>query len=191
VLFVVAMESMGIPVPGETILVTAALYAATTHRLDISRIVLAASVGAILGDNVGYWVGRTGGYRLLLRYGRYIRLERRRLKLGQYLFAKHGGKVVFFGRFVAVLRTWAAFLAGVNRMDVKRFLLFNATGGVLWAAIFGIGAYTLGIEMERLSKSFAWVLATLGAVGAVSAAIFVHRNEARLLAEADKAMPPD
>jgi membrane protein DedA with SNARE-associated domain len=191
VLFVVAMESMGIPVPGETILVTAALYAATTHRLDISRIILAASVGAILGDNVGYWVGRTGGYRLLLRYGRYIRLDRRRLKLGQYLFAKHGGKVVFFGRFVAVLRTWAAFLAGVNRMDVERFLLFNATGGVLWAAIFGIGAYTLGIEMERLSKSFAWVLASLGAVGAVSAAIFVHRNEARLLAEADKAMPPD
>jgi len=90
-----------------------------------------AQPGDVLGDNLGFWVGREGGYRLLRRYGRYIHVEERRLKLGQYLFLKHGGKVVFFGRFVAVLRAWAAFLAGTNRMRWPRFLLFNAAGAIV------------------------------------------------------------
>src|SRR5260221_14602181 len=121
VLLFVALESTGIPFPGETMLLVAAIYAGTTHRLAIPWVIVAASSGAILGDNLGFWVGREGGYRLLRRYGRYIRLEERRLKLGQYLFMRHGGKVVFFGRLVAVLRAWAGFLAGTNRMRWPRF----------------------------------------------------------------------
>src|SRR6266699_1483436 len=120
VLVFVGIESIGIPFPGETMLLIAAIYAGTTHHLFIPLLIAAAASGAILGDNLGFWVGREGGYRLLRRYGRYVRLEERRLKPGQYLFLKHGGKVVFFGCFVAVLRAWAAFLAGTNRMRWPR-----------------------------------------------------------------------
>lgn len=139
VLLFVAIESTGIPFPGETMLLVAAIAAGTTHQLSIAWVIVAAAGGAILGDNLGFWVGREGGYRLLRRYGRYIRLEEHRLKQGQYLFLKHGGKVVFFGRFVAVLRAWAAFLAGTNRMRWPRFLLFNAAGGIVWATLYGLG----------------------------------------------------
>jgi len=133
----VAIESIGIPFPGETMLVTAGVYAGTTHHLNIVIVIVAAAAGAIIGDNIGYGIGRAGGYRLLRRYGKYIRLEEPKLKLGQYLFRKHGAKVVFFGRFVSILRTFAAFLAGVNVMPWDRFLAFNAAGGVLWATIYG------------------------------------------------------
>jgi len=106
VLLFVAIESMGIPFPGETMLLVAATYAGMTHRLSPPLVIVAAASGAILGDNLGYWIGREGGYRLLRRYGRYLRLDERKVKLGQYLFRKHGGKVIFFGCFIAVLRSW-------------------------------------------------------------------------------------
>ena len=134
VAIIVAVESMGIPAPGETALVTAAIFAGTTHRLDIVWVILAAAVGAIVGDNIGYMLGRRFGYSLLLRYGKLVRIDEKRIKLGQYLFRRHGGKVVFFGRFIALLRAAAAVLAGTNCMDWRRFLFFNASGGVLWAA---------------------------------------------------------
>src|SRR5258708_18013697 len=151
VLLFVAIESTGIPFPGETMLLVAAIFAGTTHRLSIPLVIVAAASGAILCDNLGFWVGREGGFRLLRRYGRYIRLDERKLKLGLYLFLKHGGKVVFFGRFVAVLRMWAAFLAGVNRMAWPRFLLFNALGGIVWASLVGLGGYFLGDNVPRLT----------------------------------------
>ncbi len=125
-LLFVAIESIGIPFPGETMLLVAAIFAGTTHRLSIPLVIVAAESFAILGDNLGFWVGREGGFRLQRRYGRYIRLDERKLKLGLYLFRRHGGKVVFFGRFIAVLRAWTAFLAGTNRMRWPAFLLFNA-----------------------------------------------------------------
>ena len=133
---VVALESMGLPVPGETTLVTAALVAGTGHGLHIGVVVAAAALGAIAGDSAGYWIGRRWGHALLVRYGPLVRIDAARLRLGQYLFARHGGKVVFFGRFVALLRVLAAFLAGVNCMPWPRFLLFNvlAIGALmLWA----------------------------------------------------------
>jgi membrane protein YqaA with SNARE-associated domain len=117
VLLFVGVESTGIPFPGEAMLLAAAIYAGTTHHLHIALVIAAAAAGVILGDNLGFGIGREGGFRLVRRYGPAIRLDERKLKLEQYLFLKHGGKVVFFGRFVAVLRTWAAFLAGTNRMS--------------------------------------------------------------------------
>src|SRR5689334_19326894 len=123
---------MGLPVPGETTLVTAAIYAATTGRLNIWLVIAAAATGAIVGDSVGFWIGRAFGHRLLLKYGSLLRLTPRRIKLGQYLFQRHGGKVVFFGRFLALLRALAALMAGINYMDWRRFLLFNVTGGIAW-----------------------------------------------------------
>src|SRR5258707_15006392 len=135
------LESMGIPMPGETALVTAALYAGSTHQIGIASVVLVAATAAIIGDNIGYLIGRSIGLRLVARYGRYVRLDEPRLKVGQYLFLRHGGKIVFFGRFVAFLRTYAALLAGMNRMSWPHFLLMNAFGGNWLGLLFGRWAY--------------------------------------------------
>jgi membrane protein DedA with SNARE-associated domain len=185
----VAVESMGVPFPGETILIAAAVYAGTTHHLNIALVIAAAAAGAILGDNLGFWAGRAGGYRLLRRYGRYVRLNERRLKLGQYLFLRHGGKVVFFGRFVAVLRTWAAFLAGTNNMPWPRFLLSNAVGGIAWAALFGLGGYLLGHNVTRLEGPFRAITVGLAVLLAAGFVLFLRRNERRLAEEAERALP--
>jgi membrane protein DedA with SNARE-associated domain len=189
VLLFVAIESTGIPFPGETILLVAAIAAGKTHQLSIALVIVAGALGAILGDNLGFWVGREVGYRLLRRYGRYIRLDERRLKLGQYLFLKHGGKVVFFGRFVAVLRAWAAFLAGTNRMRWPRFLLFNATGGIVWATLYGLGGYFLGDNIHRLVGPVGIVLLVLAVLLIMVGLVVVRRNEQRLEDEAERALP--
>lgn len=189
VLLFVAIESMGIPFPGETMLLAAAIYAGSTHHLQIPLVIAAAATGAILGDNVGFWVGREGGYRLLRRFGRYIRLDERKLKLGQYLFMRHGGKVVFFGRFVAVLRAWAAFLAGTNRMAWPSFLIFNAAGGILWATIFGLGGYLLGDSFRRIAGPLGTVAAVIAACIITASLVLLWRNERRLEDEAERALP--
>jgi membrane protein DedA with SNARE-associated domain len=120
VALIVGLESMGLPLPGETILVLAAIYAATEPSFNIGVVIAVAAFGAIVGDNAGYWLGLRYGYALLLRYGERIGMFEARIKLGQYLYLKHGAKVVFLGRFVALLRILAAFLAGVNRMPCAR-----------------------------------------------------------------------
>lgn len=189
VAMVVALESMGLPLPGETMLVTAGIYAGTTHKLDLAVLIAAAAFGAIAGDNVGFWVGRQYGYRFLLRHGERVGLTSRRIKLGQFVFNRHGGKVVFFGRFIALLRVLAALLAGINCMQWSRFLFFNAVGGTVWAAVFGLGAYTFGEQVHRLSRPFAvasFVAALLGVVGGMR---FVRRHEAALADEAERALP--
>src|ERR1700688_3504802 len=142
VFLIVALESAGIPMPGETVLVTAAIFAAS-GTLKIYWVIGAAAAGAVIGDNCGYWVGRELRFPLIYRFGDYIRLDEKRLKVGQCLFLRHGGKIVFFGRFVAVLRASAAFLAGVNRYNWEKFFLFNAASGIVWATIFCAGGYLL------------------------------------------------
>jgi len=185
----VGVESIGVPVPGETMLVTAAIYAGTTGRLSIFWVIVASSAGAIVGDNIGYGIGRTGGYRLVKRYGRYIGLEENRLRLGQYLFDKHGSKVVFFGRFVSVLRIFAAFLAGVNRMHWRKFLIFNAAGGIVWSTLYGTAAFLLGKQLVQLSGRVDFALAIVGVAVIIAVIVFLRRNEARLQRQADQAMP--
>ncbi|HLH61657.1 MAG TPA: DedA family protein [Ktedonobacteraceae bacterium] len=186
VLVFVAIESTGIPFPGETMLIFASIYTGTTHRLSLIFVIAAAAAGAILGDNVGFWVGREGGYRLLRRYGRYIHLDERKLKVGQYLFRKHGAKVVFFGRFVAVLRAWAAFLAGVNRMPWPLFLLFNALGGIVWATLYGVGSYLLGNNIRRFTGPVGYTLLALGVILIIVSFFVVRRNEERLEKKAEE-----
>ena len=189
VLVFVGIESIGIPFPGETMLIIAAIYAGSTHRLFIPFVIAAAAIGAILGDNIGFWVGREGGFRLLRRYGRYILLDERKLKLGLYLFRKHGGKVVFFGRFIAILRALAAFLAGTNRMSWPRFLLFNALGGIVWATIYGMGGYILGNNIHRFTGPIGTITIVLAALILLVLFILLRRNEHRLEEEAQKAFP--
>lgn len=189
VLLFVAIESTGIPFPGETMLLVASIYAGTTHRLAIPLVIAAAASGAIVGDNLGYLVGREGGYRLLRRYGRYIRIDERKLKLGQYLFRKHGSKVVFFGRFIAILRAWAAFLAGTNRMLWPSFLLYNALGGITWATLYGLAGYVLGNNVDRLTGPIGPITITLGLLIIIATLIYVRRNERRLEEQAEHALP--
>jgi membrane protein DedA with SNARE-associated domain len=186
---VVGLESMGLPLPGETTLVTSAIYAGTTHELNIWALVLAAAIGAIVGDNLGFWIGRRYGYALLLRYGYVIRLNERRIKLGQFAFERHGGKVVFFGRFVAFLRVVAALLAGINCMDWRRFLLFNALGGIVWATLFALAGYVFGEKIEAVKTSFAVLGIVLAVLGCIAGMWFVRRHEAALEAQAERAHP--
>jgi membrane protein DedA with SNARE-associated domain len=186
---IVALESMGFPLPGETVLVAAAIYAGTTHDLEIIFVIVAAATGSVLGNIVGFWIGREGGYRLLLRYGHYVRLTERKIKLGQYLFLRHGGKIVFFSRFVAVLRAVAALLAGANRMNWSRFLLANAASGVVWATLYGVGAYYLGKEAHFLTKYTGIAVAVAAIMLLGGAIILVRRQGARLETEAEKALP--
>ncbi|HLN24621.1 MAG TPA: DedA family protein, partial [Patescibacteria group bacterium] len=122
VFLIIGLESAGLPLPGEITLVTAAVIAGTSDSLNISLVLAAAVAGAVLGDNAGYWIGREFGFHLLMRHGAKVGIRERQLKLGQFLFLRHGGKVVFFGRMVAVLRVLAALLAGINRMPWPHFL---------------------------------------------------------------------
>ena len=146
----VALESVGSPLPGESAVIAAALYAGSTHRLNIGLIALVAAVAAIAGDNGGYWLGQHGGSRLVRRYGHWVRLDTRKLKVGRYLFACHGGKIVFLGRFITALRTYAAFFAGLNAMRRSRFLVVNAAAGIMWAAACSFSAYALGRTAIRV-----------------------------------------
>lgn len=186
---VLLLESMGVPAPGETALITAALYAGSTHQFHIVSVVLVAAAAAIMGDNIGYLIGRTIGIRLVAQYGRYIGLTEPRLKVGQYLFLKHGGKIVFFGRFVAFLRTFAALLAGMNRMSWPHFLLMNAIGGICWAALFGGGAYLFGREIKRVAGPMSWLL-LIAALGLAAAAIFFFRRHEKALEQRAEAAFP-
>jgi membrane protein DedA with SNARE-associated domain len=188
---VVGLESMGLPLPGETTLVTAAIYAGTTHGLNIWGVVAAASLGAVIGDSFGFWIGWRFGRNLLSRYGRYIRIDADRMKLGQYLFARYGGLVVFFGRFAALLRTITALLAGTNCMPWHRFMLFNATGGIVWAASFGLGAYVAGEQFAKLQGSIAAATLIIGIIGFLATLRFIRRHEAALLAKAQRELPDD
>src|SRR5271165_927931 len=144
------LEGMGIPVPGETALITAAVYAGSTSQMGISSVVLVAAMAAMIGDNIGYLIGRSIGIRLVVRYGRYVRLNESRLKIGRYLFLRHGGKIVLIARLIAVLRTFVPLLAGVNRMRWRYFFLMNAIGGFCWASLFGGVAYLFGEEIKRV-----------------------------------------
>ena len=186
VVFVLVMlESLGLPVPGETALIAAALYAGSTGKLEIQTVIVIAAAAAIIGDNIGFAIGRYGGARVLLKYGHKVRLHEGRLKIGIWLFRHHGGKVVFWGRFVSILRTYAAFLAGANRMSWPRFLFFNTTGGILWATVFGLGYYLFGDVLERLSKTIDIGLGALGILAVVGFVLWMRKREASLQARAD------
>jgi membrane protein DedA with SNARE-associated domain len=175
------LECIGIPIPGETALATTAIYAGSTHHFSVPLVVLIAAVAAILGDNVGYLIGRLVGIPLIIRYGRYVRLNEPRLKLGQYLFLQHGGKIVFFGRFIAVLRIYSALLAGVNLMPQLHFLIMNALGGVCWASLFGFGAYFFGHHFTRVASLVAFLF-FIGAIILMAGAMYFFRTHEKKIA---------
>jgi membrane protein DedA with SNARE-associated domain len=185
----IGIESLGIPAPGETMLVTAAVYAGATGNLLIEGVIAAAIAGAIIGDNIGYLIGRKGGYRILLRHGHKLRINQSHLKVARYVFERHGGKVVFFGRFIAILRTYAAFLAGVAQMEWRRFLAWNAAGGVVWATMFGLLGYFGQKAFERLSTPINISLGVLGLCTIVGFTVLLRRRTERLADIAERTYP--
>jgi len=138
---VVMIESFGVPLPGETALILFGVLASQGHY-NIAVVIAVAAAGAIVGDNLGYWIiGRWGGRALFRRWGWLRRYSDRVLPRAEELMAKHGGKTVFFGRFITVLRYTAAWVAGLGRMHWVTFLFWNAAGGIAWATLVGLVAY--------------------------------------------------
>ena len=185
---VVAGESAGVPLPGETMLVTASIYAGTTHGLDIRLVIVVAAVAAIVGDNLGFFVGRRYGEAVLRRFGPGIGLDERKQVLGRYLFKRYGGAIVFLGRYVALLRTFAALLAGINRLPPLTFFAWNAAGGITWAPVFGLGGYLAGKGIERIAGPVGYVALALAVVGAALVWRFYKRHEEQLLDRAEREM---
>ncbi len=145
----IAVETMGIPVPGETALIAAALLA-HDGQLDIVTLIAVASAAAIIGDNIGFAIGRKGGRKLFSRPGPFHAARLRALEYGGPFFAKHGPKAVFFGRWVSGLRIASAWLAGINGMRWPTFLLWNALGGIVWATGVGLAVYFAGHLAEDI-----------------------------------------
>ena len=162
-----ALESFGLPVPGETALIACAVLA-SQGSLSITWVIVVAAAAAIIGDNLGYWAARKGGRPLLERHRLTRRYADRYLPRGERFFAKHGGKTVFLGRFVAVLRVTAAWVAGLSHMHWWRFLAWNAAGGVVWAVLVGLVAYRLGDAAAAALNRYGLVAA--GGVVVVTAA---------------------
>lgn len=189
VFLIVSAESLGLLLPGETTLTLAAIYAGSTHQLSIAGVIAAAAAGAIVGDNLGYWLGSRLGYGLMYRYGRYVHVDERRLKIGRLLADRHGGKVVFLGRFVTVLRAYAAFLAGTTRMRWRTFLVYNAAGGIAWAALYGLGFYYFGSAVSGLQTDIGIAVVAVALVAFFSAFVWLRHKEQELGDEAERAYP--
>jgi membrane protein DedA with SNARE-associated domain len=165
---VVLLESFGIPLPGETALIAFGVLASQGHYSIVWVIVLAAA-GAIVGDNLGYWlIGRLGGRRLFERWGLLRRYAERFLPAAERLMEKHGGKTVFFGRFITVLRYTAAWVAGIGRMEWWRFLFWNAAGGICWATAVGLVAYYAGNAAADAIQRYG-----IYAAGGIAAAVVI------------------
>lgn len=185
----VAAESLGVPIPGETALIAAGAYAGGTHRLNPWVIFAVAAVAAVAGNIVGYIVGWKGGFAVASRYGSKVRLDEHKLKVGRYVLDRQGGKVVFFGRFVSVLRTYIAFLAGTVRMGRPKFLVATVAGAVVWAAVYTVLSYKAAATLKRLSLTLDLILGGL-AVAVVVGVVLVTRRQLKALGEKAEAAYP-
>ena len=158
---IVGLESAGLPLPGETTLL-AASYLAATGSLSLPLVIASAAAGAIVGDSLGYLIGRKGGRRFFERYGRYVGITETKLEKADRYFERHGAKTVFFGRFIAVLRILAGPMAGASKMPYRRFLAANAAGGITWATLMGTLGFFFGKPVAAVLSSMGlWALALI------------------------------
>ena len=177
-LFALVMaESSGVPIPGETALIAAAVLA-SQGKLKIEFVIPIAAAAAIVGDNIGYLIGRKGGRWLLERPGAFRGQRLRVLETGEPFFEQHGPKAVFFGRFILGLRVWASWLAGATHMRWHSFLLWNALGGICWASAIGLLAYFLGHSAGKAIEAFG-IYGLVAVLLAVASALFMHRRHRR------------
>jgi membrane protein DedA with SNARE-associated domain len=178
----IMVESMGVPFPGETMLIIASAYAAGNPHLSIFTVVAYAASGAIVGDNLGYWIGREGGRRLIVKYGRYVGFTHDRYERAQHYLKKHGGKAVFLGRFVSVARTWIAVLVGAHHLNWFQFLLYNVLGAIVWASVYGALGYFFGSNLpllEKVLKDIGWVISLVVVAGGLFYFYYWRRKKNR------------
>jgi membrane protein DedA with SNARE-associated domain len=177
-LFVLVMsESSGVPIPGETALIAAAVLA-SEGKLQIGVVIAVAAAAAIVGDNIGYLIGRKGGRWLLERPGSFYRQRQEVLRVGEPFFERHGPKAVFFGRFILGLRVWASWLAGATRMHWRSFALWNALGGITWAFGVGLIAYLLGSSAGNALEAFG-IYGLVAVLIAIVGGLLLHRRHVR------------
>lgn len=177
-LFLLVMaESSGVPVPGETSLIAAAVLA-SQGQLEIAVVIPLAALAAIVGDNIGYQIGRRGGRWLLKRPGRFHRQRLQVLQTGEPFFERHGPKAVFFGRFLLGLRVWASWLAGATHMRWRLFFFWNACGGICWATGVGLAAYFLGHAAGNAVQTFG-LFGLVAVVVVVAGALVAHFRHRR------------
>lgn len=182
-LFLIVMcESGGLPVPGETGLITAAVLA-SQGNLKIVPVIALAAAGAIVGDNIGYLIGRKGGRWLLQRPGIFHRQRLEVLATGEPFFERHGPKAVFFGRFLLGLRVWASWLAGATRMHWRSFVIWNGLGGITWATAIGLIAYSLGHSASNAIQAFGLYGLVAVLLAIVSGVVMHRRSRSRRTAE--------
>jgi membrane protein DedA with SNARE-associated domain len=179
----IALESIGLPLPAEAALIAAGFFAARTHGIDIWSLIAAGIVAAIFGEIVGFWIGRCFGHRLLMRYGPRLGFTEGRIRIGQWLFERYGGKFVFIARFLPFLRNIAAVLAGTNSMAQHSFYFASATAAATWIIGYGLGAYSFGEAFANLASPAAVILA-LSAILSLSAAPVLLLRYESLLAKA-------
>jgi membrane protein DedA with SNARE-associated domain len=179
-LLLVLLESLGVPLPGEIALVTAAAYAAS-GRISIYIVIILAALGAIVGGILGYWIGNKGGLPLVARYGRYIGVRESHIDRAHAFFERHGWKTILFGRFIALLRTWAAVVAGAARMSFPKYVTYNTIGSVAWAILFGVLGYAFGHNLPLLEKYISrasYGVLVLVAVG-IAVLVLIKRRQSK------------
>jgi membrane protein DedA with SNARE-associated domain len=174
----VAVEASGVPVPGETALIGAAVLA-SQGELSIELVIAIAAAAAIVGDNFGYMLGARFGRRLLDRPGRTYERRQAALRRGEELFVRHGPKAVFLGRWIALLRIWAAWLAGMASMRWRSFLLWNALGGIGWALFFGLLGYFGGEAAAELVARVGVGAAVVAGAAALTVWLVLHHRRRR------------
>lgn len=185
------VDSFGVPVPGEVMLLSAGMYAGATHRILLPLAIIAAAAGAICGDNLSYALGRFGGTRFLHRYGHVLHFGRRRQRIARYLFRRFGGGVVLGGRFIPVIHIGTAFLAGTEEMGWLQFALLNGLACLVWSTLLGSAGYLLGAAVLRVGDVIAAASIPLALVILVAAGSGLHFAEKRLQREADRAEAKD
>jgi membrane protein DedA with SNARE-associated domain len=185
----IALETVGAPLPAEAALMAAGFFAARTHDLDIWHLIAAGSLAAILGNAVGYWIGRRFGPQLLVRYGHRVGLTEGRIKIGQWLFMRYGGRFVFIARFLPFLRNMAAILAGTNSMARPVFHVASGTAAIAWVVLYSLAAYSFGGAFADLASPAAVVLGLVAIVIILGVPALVLRYEERLLAKAEHELP--
>jgi membrane protein DedA with SNARE-associated domain len=174
----VAVESAGVPLPGETALIAAGVLASQGH-FSLVEVIAVATLGAIVGDNIGYVLGRTGGKALLHKLPIVSDHFDRALPQAERYFGRHGSKTVFIGRFVAILRVTVAWVAGISRMPWWKFFAWNAAGAVVWASVFGTVAYYFGKAAADAISEYGLYAAAVVAVGIVLFGVVWWRRRRR------------
>jgi membrane protein DedA with SNARE-associated domain len=182
-LLLVLLESLGIPLPGEIALVTAAAYA-SHGRISIIVVIALAAFGASVGGVLGYWIGVKGGLPLITRYGGYIGVRKSHVDKAHAFFERNGSKTILFGRFVAVLRTWAAVIAGAACMSFTKFVTYNTLGSVVWAIVFGVLGFYFGRDLpllERYISRASFGVFTVAVIGVVIFLVYKRGKTARFV----------